>query len=364
MKVNFLLGAQDPRCYKRAQEFINRGYSVKIYSFDRHTTKNAAKLPTVFIGTFSNSTPYWKRITVYLKAMSTLAKEASGPEDIWYYFGLPTCLFGYFFNRKRRFILEESDMSHLNLKFLLLRRFFESINKYLIKKSCLSVFTSQGFINFHFPDPQKRPNNLVLMPNKLNPLIKSLPNADKKNMDINAIKFGFVGFLRYKAVFNMAEVISRRFPQHQFHFYGIPDSQKYIELFSTLENRDNVFFHGSFKNPDELPKVYSNIDVVVSTYDTNLLNVLYAEPNKLYESIFFRTPIIVSEGTFLASQVRKYNSGYEVNPFEESAICSLVNNIKRSIVQITRKMYDLSQDIAIDSAEDLFEKFEKIVAHG
>ena len=35
-------------------------------------------------------------------------------------------------------------------------------------------------------------------------------------------------------------------------------------------------------------------DMVVATYDVTIENVRYAEPNKIYEAIFFETPIILS----------------------------------------------------------------------
>ena len=352
--IYFILGAQDPRCYKRIQEFIDRNYEVKIFSFERKSIRPVNKLPTEYIGSFSNTTPYIQRIYMYFCSMWRLFRKYGGKNELWYYFGLPTCMFAFIFNRKGRYILEESDMSHLNLKSKMVRTILEYINIFLIKKSLVSVFTSEGFIDFHFPDKSKRPDNLVLMPNKLNPNITQLKAVEKKTTNLSRIRFGFVGFLRYQTVFNVSDVISKNFPYHEFHFYGIPDSKKNRELFDQLKSRNNVFFHGPFKNPEDLPEIYSNIDIVVSTYDTTSINVLYAEPNKLYESIYFRTPIIVSEKTFLATQVSKYKSGYIVNPFCEEQIVLLIKKIESSLPVISAAMINIPRETAIDSAEDLF----------
>lgn len=73
----------------------------------------------------------------------------------------------------------------------------------------------------------------------------------------------------------------------------------------SLKDINNIFFHGAFKNPIDLPKIYSKIDFIVATYDTTTLNPQYAEPNKIYEAIFFRTPIIVSYNSYLANKVNK-----------------------------------------------------------
>ena len=49
----------------------------------------------------------------------------------------------------------------------------------------------------------------------------------------------------------------------------------------------NVKLHGKFKNPSDLSVIYNKIDLNVICYDTTSINVRIAEPNKLYESIFF-----------------------------------------------------------------------------
>ena len=123
-----------------------------------------------------------------------------------------------------------------------------------------------------------------------------------------------------------------------------------------LEERDNVHFHGHFKNPDDLPLVYSQIDVVVSTYDVENVNVQYAEPNKLYESIYYRTPIIVSKGTFLAKQVERFHSGYAVDVSEDQNIVSLVHQIENEINDVKRQLMFIDRIVAVDSCEELMQR--------
>ena len=72
-----------------------------------------------------------------------------------------------------------------------------------------------------------------------------------------------------------------------------------------VENIDNpnVEYQGPFSNPDELEKVYKSIDVNFMVCDTQIQNVRVALPNKLYESIFFTTPILAAEGTQFGEEV-------------------------------------------------------------
>ena len=55
--------------------------------------------------------------------------------------------------------------------------------------------------------------------------------------------------------------------------------------------------------------------------------VIYAEPNKLYEAIFFRCPIIVNSNTFLGHKVEKLKIGYIVDATNESQIETFISHI-------------------------------------
>jgi len=76
---------------------------------------------------------------------------------------------------------------------------------------------------------------------------------------------------------------------------------------------NNVFYHGPFKNPDELLSIYSSIDICYVVYDSTDGNVKLAIPNKLYECLFFLTPMIVAKGTYLAERVKELQIGFEVD---------------------------------------------------
>lgn len=56
------------------------------------------------------------------------------------------------------------------------------------------------------------------------------------------------------------------------------------------------------------------------------IGALHAEPNKLYESIYFRCPIIVNEKTFLGQKVQKLGIGYVINSMDEEQITVFLNS--------------------------------------
>ena len=83
----------------------------------------------------------------------------------------------------------------------------------------------------------------------------------------------------------------------------------------------------SLKNPEDLNSIYSNVDIVVACYEAENLNERIAEPNKLYEAMFFCKPIIVSKDTFLANQVNENKFGWVVDAYNDAEIIEFVKNI-------------------------------------
>lgn len=96
--------------------------------------------------------------------------------------------------------------------------------------------------------------------------------------------------------------------------------------------------------------------------DTTSGNVRIAEPNKLYESIFFETPIVVSTGTFLEERVKEYNAGYAIDSSKDDSIIDFVNSITESDIDaIIKRMKQVPYMELIDSSDNLIEKTKVIM---
>lgn len=367
MKIVFILNSiQNQRCLKRIDEFIDHGYEVEAYGFSRktvvHTYSN--KFSVNIIGEFSNKSSYCERLFLMMKAISQLIKRYRNCNVIWYCFGLDIMLLFRLLKRKSYYIYEESDLVHTYLPYHFLIWLFEKIDLYLIKKSLVSVFTSEGFVKYHFDN--KPPVNAFVVTNRLNVNVLNFKCEKKKKIDENHIDFAFVGGARFNSLLNFSNVLLEEFSNHSLHFYGEPTVSK-KEKFYELKKYSNVYFHGPFKNPDDLVNIYQNIDIVISTYDVKYENVRYAEPNKLYEAIYFRTPIIVSQNTFLAEKVKQLNIGFTVDPLNRNSIIDLINNLtKDSIEDKIRSCELIPQYEAInvntaffDMLKDIFNKINK-----
>lgn len=353
MTINFLMNSiTDAHSNKRIKEFEEQGYKVKIFGFDRQIGTPGRNDITI-LGSFTNATPYYQRIKIYISGIRKAFKIANSKDDYWFYQGLDTALFAFIFGKSCKYIYEECDLVHAYIKNSLLRFTLELTDKFIIKKSHKTIVTSEGFLKYHYKDTESTPKNIVLVPNKLSKEVKNYPLKGNSNFNPNHIKFAFIGGLRYMSLISLAQNISRNFPNHEFHFYGYI-SQTINE--EDLPKRENVFYHGAFHSPEDLPKIYSEVDIVVATYDISSINVKFAEPNKLYESIYFNCPIVVSKQTFLEKKVKKLKIGYSVNAYDENDVKSLVHTIEKTYLKTKESISKISQDAAIDNynVHDLF----------
>ena len=106
------------------------------------------------------------------------------------------------------------------------------------------------------------------------------------------------------------------------------------ELMGRFPNSySNVFYHGAFRSPADLPTVYDSFDITVSCYQVSSLNERIAEPNKLYESLFFYKPIVVSDGIYLATRVKELGCGYCILADTEESIKDFVSSLEASQVK-------------------------------
>ena len=344
--VFFISNIHLPRCVNRVNQFAEKGYDVVAYYFDRaeFTSKvNPLNVEAHCMGTMeSGSGSYFKRMPKQYKAIKKVINSYDKKSTIFYLFGFDMALIYYFTFSNARYIFEESDLRHTYFKPTILAKTFEAIDKRIIKNSFLTVFTSEGFNKYHFGD--KIADNVVFIPNKVSPDILKYELKEKHKLDLDHLQIGFVGAPRFKSVYNFIKVFCNKFPNSTFHIFGEP-CQEGIDEHKSLSN---CIFHGPFRSPQDLPEIYSQIDLVLSTYDAFIENVQYAEPNKIYESMFFEVPIIVSKGTFLAEKVERLGIGYAIDPLNDDEIINFINGI--SVSSINEKVNNIKK---IDKEEVL-----------
>lgn len=356
-KVIFIINSiQQQRCIKRIEEFIAHGYDVRAYGFSRSNI--IPTLPEKFhievLAQFDNSLSYFKRLLLMYRALRPIFKRHKHEDVIYYYFLLDVAMVCRLLSCKP-YIYEESDLMQTYLPSRLLCRILNWIDRRTIRRSLLTTMTSEGFVQYHFKKQQ--PQNVVLVPNRLNSFVLQLTYHPTKT-DINHLRVAFVGSARYESIIRFSDAFLSAFPQHELHFYGLINDRP--TEFERLKNTyPNVFFHGKFSNPKDLPSIYKNIDLVLATYDYRFENVRFAEPNKLYEAAYFETPIIVSTNTFLAQKALKWGVGFAIDPFDTKAVQAFFNTLTQSqLDECVAHCKTMDKEELIDNNPQLFEKLQ------
>lgn len=358
-RIVFVINSiSDPHCIKRINEFVSNGFEVSVFAFSRClNVRNIPNFKYDILGEYDNDLPYHKRLSILYGGIKRILGIHKCDNVLFYLFGLDVA-FIFKLLSTNDYIYEEADMQQFYIKNIFIRSLFDKVDKYIIRNSKLTIFTSEGFAKHHYGD--KWPNNIRFIMNKLDRDVLKYPICEKRSVCLCNLKIGFVGGVRYDSILCFADVFCRKYIKCEFHVFGIVASKMQQEL-DRLSKYSNFYYHGPFRTPGDLPKIYSSIDLILSTYDLSSINVKYAEPNKLYEAIYFETPIIVTKGTYLSDKVSRLNIGYSLDPLDSYSIEQFIDSLSiDDINDKVNKMSSIPKEDVIDDNQCLFKYIEAI----
>ena len=180
----------------------------------------------------------------------------------------------------------------------------KTIENWVLRDCKAVVLTSLGFATRYDKKRLSSGAKVHLIENKLDRQFSGRRPAIEP-LESKKIRIGLIGLLRFKKPIEYLLKAVVESTNLQVVCFG---DGPYRNL---VENTGNpkIEYCGPFSNPEELEKVYKSVDVNFVVYDTRIQNVLVAIPNKLYESIFFTTPILAAEGTRFGEEVTAKDLG-------------------------------------------------------
>ena len=355
-EIIFILSSlNDSHFRKRVEEFMDNGYQVKVYGFKR----KGQNLPLlrynpVVLGEIENRN-FSARLSLFNRSIKGIAKVCKG--KLCFYSSLDIAIFAKQYI-KAPYIYEVCDLTELTIGNPVIRTALTKINKSVIRKSKKTIITSEGFADYFSNLPQDK---FYLIPNKVSADMP--PFAGKKReLHIDKIKIGFAGVIRFESIYHFVKACADYGKNIEMHLFGIySDADEWATKIEQIEkNYNNVFFHGRFSNPGDLPSIYEGVDLVLCTYPPTL-GVKYAEPNKLYEAIYFRCPIIVSEKVFLGDKVKRLNIGYVIDAMDEDKIKLFLESLNASNYQSkVDACKSIPQSECINTNDDFFKQIENL----
>lgn len=323
-RILFLLPTySQPRFQKRVSAYKQAGYTVIVASFDRN--KYLINKPTNFefdyLGKIQDGT-ILRRIPALFKCWMYIFSRRKD-FDYLYVFGFDLGLVATFAGA--RFIYEIGDVQWVNYKGYK-RKVFSWLDKRILNRAKKCVITSWSFYTKVFRRLGLSQSSFFLIENKVDLSLDNLKRSQAFRSSSSVIKITYVGSLRYPSYVNrLCEAVLNN-KKYELHFYGDDGgSLEIIKQFSLSCLR--IKYHGPFRNPADLPKIYDQTHLNFACYETTRENERIALPNKLYESGFFGVPVMVSEGTYLAEIVRSKQLGYAIDFNDQNVVEEFFNKL-------------------------------------
>lgn len=110
----------------------------------------------------------------------------------------------------------------------------------------------------------------------------------------------------------------------QLIYRGIYPNEYNIRDYCSENNIQNVTFYGKYNDEDK-PDLYQQVDIINAVYGNGSLIVTTALPNKLYDCVAYKIPIMVCTGTYLEEIVQQYNLGFSIDPQKPDEIAPRIS---------------------------------------
>lgn len=267
-------------------------YKDNIKSFD-HPQELCLNLGEV------ENNAYHKRLSLFWRLVSALR---SRPEQLVYSTSMEGTLAALLAGKQ---LAHELGDLH---QFGSLAIVYKMLDRVILARAKALLLTSPWFINEYYLKlfPQYA-DKYHLIENKM-PLQQAAAVQEYRQqqgqfkLDNARVKLGLIGMIRFPDQLRAIASLVDSNPNLELHIYGEGET-------AIFEGLPRCTIHGSFRSPDDLQQIYDSIDVTLILYDNNDINVQWALPNKLYESIAYLKPILCSDNCCLGSVVEEKSFG-------------------------------------------------------
>ena len=249
----------------------------------------------------------------------------------------PVMISNYVLNHyKGRYILDIRDYTYEKIPY------YKKIENQLIKNTNFTTISSKGFLAFVDDNPK------IIVNHNISNIDQAV---EKPTLGLEkSVKIGFVGSVRYPNE-NIKLIEALKGKNFLLKYVGPEVAGCDLQGYCRKHNIKNVLFQGKFKNQDKAV-IYKGIDIINSLYGDFSLEVTTAIPNRYYDSLLFKKPIIASKGTYLGELVEKNGMGLAINlneptiytklntyieNFDSDKFVSICNKILSDVLREQRK---------------------------
>jgi glycosyltransferase involved in cell wall biosynthesis len=367
MKVLFFLSHQpNPRFVKQIN-FLAFKNEVTIIHFKRKVLANlndsiSKDVLINDLGELPNASKPFLRLWIYIKLIGEIKRFIKQSTfDLTLVNNIDVLLL-YILSYKNKKLdskiaIEISDLRKFVFGNTIIHKIIRKVERRLYRKSVDKlIVTSEKYYSYHFEHFFKK--EVFVLENKM--LSNEIHRRDEKYEKISKkIIIGIVGLLLRKKEYIKLFETYKNSQEIEIHIHGKGEYQDLVKNYA--DKYDNITYFGPYNAFKDTQKIYQSIDIVYLVYDTDQvsLNNKLALPNKLYECMYYRVPILCSKDTYLAEYVLSLGIGNAINYKEEGAIHAGVKWIIKNR-EIMETKYDKIPETRYFGDEDYI-KLEKFL---
>lgn len=307
----------DPRVYKEARTLADSGHDIEILAWDREN-KNSKKAYEEMEGIkirryYANATfgTGIKQINGFISFIKQVRKYLNNCKyDFLHCHDFDGLIVGYcikLFNSRQNLIYDEHDLFYL---------YFEgrkgSLNKLtakvikIVERIMLTKVDRHIVVTPSMKLLYEKNSNPIVITNA--PLRSSFKNIRKLKRE--KVVVGFIGAVRYIDELKVLADVANEFPLINIFIAGkgtkLNEFKKYIEE----KAYNNIEIFGEY-NIDQLEDLYSRIDITYLVYP--IKDSMISLPNKFFESIITKTPMISYSNSEFGNIIKNKNFGWCVD---------------------------------------------------
>lgn len=220
----------------------------------------------------------------------------------------------FFSKRRYKFIYDVGDIKSILLSNSFTGKILRKFEQFILINTDYLCVTSEDFITNYFDKYYNFEAKIHVLENKVYPLFaqKIIKNKLNKIPDGSKWKIGLTGLFRCNISLQLLSELSTRLPENiEIILAGRPE--KHVkEMFDRLTRLENTTYVGEYKYPDDLPNIYSKINIIWSADFSELpLNSKWLLPNRIYEAGLFSIPqLCFWDNEAISKYIKALNIGW------------------------------------------------------
>lgn len=264
---------------------------------------------------------YARRIPLFIGSIAKI-RAAIRRSELVYTFGADLAGMAFLagVGLRRPIILDVFDIRDIQVAQSLAGRVVRALDTFIVERCRLLVLSSSGYHHYFHNWLKVNPRSLVIEMK-----VEAHRAVEGRRDDISAragrpffnrpLRIGYFCRLRDQWSLEFLEHLTRSSNgKFEVVLAGVV-SPKIHDFDRFLQGNPALEYKGSFRHPEDLPKLYASVDMTLACYPP-VIPDRWSQSMRYYESCFFQNPLIVRAGTRDAIQVERHHIGFVINERE------------------------------------------------